>query len=217
MTSRWLNVNHLVDMAKDKASEFLTKEQIITAAQETIRRYGVSKTSVTDVAKLLGVSHGTIYRHYASKKELLEGVTAQWLEDEIIAPLGKVVRERSNPEERIQHLKLYIETLIQLKRHYASSDTELFEMYARVTQESADIIYRHVEQLTQHLTEIIQQDRHLNIKSPGKVAAAILHATARFHHPAHAYEWHSQTIDEEFEQVWLLVVLGMLHLNIGRD
>jgi len=211
-----VSLNHLKDMTKDKTSDFLTKEQIITAAQETIRRFGAAKTSVTDVAKLLGVSHGTIYRHYASKKELLEGVTAQWLEDEIIAPLAKVVSEQPDAGEGIQHLKKYIETLIHLKRHYAESDTALFEMYAKVTQESAELIYQHVEQLTQHLSEIIQRDQQLRFPRPEKVAAGILHATARFHHPAHAYEWHSETIHEEFEQVWLLIEQGVFHLNTGR-
>lgn len=89
-------------------------------------------------------------------------------------------------------------------------------MYAKVTQESAELIYRHVEQLTQHLAEIIQQDQQLRFPNPNKVAAGILHATARFHHPAHAYEWHRETIDEEFEQVWLLIEQGVFHLNSGR-
>lgn len=200
-------------MEKDKTSEFLTKEQIIAASQETLRRFGVAKTSVTDVAKLLGVSHGTIYRHYKSKKELLEGVTAQWLEDEIIAPLTAITKDQSYSGEGIRHLKVYIEALIRLKRYYAESDAELFEMYARVTQESAEIIDKHVQHLIRHLREIIQQDNQFKFSNPDVVAKAILQATARFHHPAHAYEWLSPTIDAEFAQVWLLLEKGLLHLD----
>ncbi|HBU85574.1 MULTISPECIES: TetR/AcrR family transcriptional regulator [Paenibacillus] len=204
-------------MEKDKTSEFLTKEQIIAASQETLRRFGVAKTSVTDVAKLLGVSHGTIYRHYKSKKELLEGVTAQWLEDEIIAPLTAITKDQSYSGEGIRHLKVYIEALIRLKRYYAESDAELFEMYARVTQESAEIIDKHVQHLIRHLREIIQQDNQFKFSNPDVVAKAILQATARFHHPAHAYEWLSPTIDAEFAQVWLLLEKGLLHLDQERE
>ncbi|KOY12648.1 TetR/AcrR family transcriptional regulator [Paenibacillus xylanivorans] len=204
-------------MEKDKTSEFLTKEQIIAASQETLRRFGVAKTSVTDVAKLLGVSHGTIYRHYKSKKELLEGVTAQWLEDEVIAPLTAITKDQSYSGEGIRHLKVYIEALIRLKRHYAESDAELFEMYARVTQESAEIIDKHVQHLIRHLREIIQQDNQFKFSNPDVVATAILQATARFHHPAHAYEWLSPTIDAEFAQVWLLLEKGLLHLDQERE
>ncbi|MEC0108253.1 TetR/AcrR family transcriptional regulator [Paenibacillus taichungensis] len=204
-------------MDKDKTSEFLTKEQIIAATQVTLRRFGVAKTSVTDVAKLLGVSHGTIYRHYKSKKELLEGVTAQWLEDEIIAPLTAIAKDQSYNGEGTRHLKVYIEVLIARKRHYAESDAELFEMYARVTQESGDIIAKHVQQLVRHLSEIIQQENHFQFNNPDVVATAILQATARFHHPAHAYEWQSPTIDVEFAQVWLLIEKGLLHLEQERE
>jgi AcrR family transcriptional regulator len=204
-------------MEKDKTSEFLTKEQIIAASQETLRRFGVAKTSVTDVAKLLGVSHGTIYRHYKSKKELLEGVTAQWLKDEIIAPLTAITKDQSYSGEGIRHLKVYIETLIRLKRHYAESDAELFEMYARVTQESAEIIDKHVQHLIRHLSEIIQQENRFKFSNRDVVATAILQATARFHHPAHAYEWLSPTIDAEFAQVWLLLEKGLLYLDQERE
>jgi AcrR family transcriptional regulator len=204
-------------MEKDKTSEFLTKEQIIAASQETLRRFGVAKTSVTDVAKSLGVSHGTIYRHYKSKKELLEGVTAQWLEDEIIAPLTAITKDQSYSGEGIRHLKVYIETLIRLKRHYAESDAELFEMYARVTQESAEIIDKHVQHLIRHLSEIIQQENQFKFSNRDVVATAILQATARFHHPAHAYEWLSPTIDAEFAQVWLLLEKGLLYLDQERE
>jgi AcrR family transcriptional regulator len=166
---------------------------------------------------LLGVSHGTIYRHYKSKKELLEGVTAQWLEDEIIAPLTAITKDQSYSGEGIRHLKVYIEALIRLKRHYAESDAELFEMYARVTQESAEIIDKHVQHLIRHLSEIIQQENQFKFSNRDVIATAILQATARFHHPAHAYEWLSPTIDAEFAQVWLLLEKGLLYLDQERE
>jgi hypothetical protein len=35
-------------------------------------------------------------------------------------------------------------------------------------------------------------------------------ATAKFHHPAHAKEWLSPTIDQEFETVWNLILSGII-------
>ncbi|QLG39446.1 MULTISPECIES: TetR/AcrR family transcriptional regulator [unclassified Paenibacillus] len=154
---------------------------------------------------------------HESKKELLEGVTAQWLEDEIIAPWTAITKDQSYNREGTRHLKVYIEALIARKRHYAESDAELFEMYARVTQESADIINKHVQHLVRHLSEIIQQENPFQFNNPDVLAAAILQATARFHHPAHVYEWQSPAIDAEFEQVWLLIEKGLLHLEQERE
>ena len=40
--------------------ETLTRERILEAAEEVLRRFGLAKTTVVDVARALGVSHGSI-------------------------------------------------------------------------------------------------------------------------------------------------------------
>ncbi len=57
----------------------LTREKILEAAENVLRRYGLSKATVVDVARMLGVSHGSVYRHFASKAELREAVLRVWL------------------------------------------------------------------------------------------------------------------------------------------
>ena len=44
--------------------EILTPERILDAAEEVLRRFGPTKTTVVDVARALGVSHGSVYRHF---------------------------------------------------------------------------------------------------------------------------------------------------------
>ena len=50
--------------------------RILDAAEEMLRRHGVQKTNVVDVARALGMSHGNIYRHFPSKQALLDAVDA---------------------------------------------------------------------------------------------------------------------------------------------
>ena len=50
------------------------------ATEEVLRRYGPAKATVVDVAKALGVSHGSVYRHFATKAALREAVTRRWLD-----------------------------------------------------------------------------------------------------------------------------------------
>jgi Tetracyclin repressor-like, C-terminal domain len=40
-------------------------------------------------------------------------------------------------------------------------------------------------------------------------ARAILIATVRFHHPAHAAEWLDPTIDATYDEVWALLMDGL--------
>lgn len=48
----------------------LSAERILDTAEEVLRRFGPAKASVLDVARALGVSHGSVYRHFPSKAAL---------------------------------------------------------------------------------------------------------------------------------------------------
>ncbi|WP_445506233.1 TetR/AcrR family transcriptional regulator [Niallia sp. 03190] len=194
----------------EKKNTILSKKDILDAAEKTFRHYGPKKTSVTDIAKLLNVSHGTIYRHYSSKTVLREAVTERWLEEEIIAPLQALINSEAADSEEL--LKTYILHLISLKRNHALNDEEMFEMYTEVTAESAALIQHHVNCIIEQLIFVIEKGINANIikevKDKNKLARSIFFATARFHHPSHAYEWKSKTINEEFDQVWDLIKEG---------
>jgi hypothetical protein len=41
------------------------------------------------------------------------------------------------------------------------------------------------------------------------VGRAVLHATAKFHHPAHAAEWGEPGLDQELEAVYRLILSGL--------
>src|SRR6185369_4496599 len=68
------------DGAPARMTQPLTPERILLAAEEVLRRHGPAKANVVDVARALGVSHGSVYRHFPSKQALREAVTQRWLE-----------------------------------------------------------------------------------------------------------------------------------------
>ena len=57
----------------------LTFERILEAAQDVLRRYGPGKTTGFDVARELGVSHGSVYCHFPSNAALRDPVAERWL------------------------------------------------------------------------------------------------------------------------------------------
>ncbi|TPQ25368.1 TetR family transcriptional regulator, partial [Bradyrhizobium guangdongense] len=67
----------------------LTPERILEVTEDVLRRYGLAKATVVDVARALDVSHGSVYRHFPSKASLREAVAKRWL-DRIDAPLRKI-------------------------------------------------------------------------------------------------------------------------------
>ncbi|BEU99345.1 TetR/AcrR family transcriptional regulator [Novosphingobium olei] len=52
----------------------LTKAEVIEAAISCIERFGVAKTSMTDVARVLGVTRQTVHRLFETRNELIEAV-----------------------------------------------------------------------------------------------------------------------------------------------
>ena len=52
----------------------LTPERILEVTEDVLRRFGLAKATVVDVARALDVSHGSVYRHFPSKASLREAV-----------------------------------------------------------------------------------------------------------------------------------------------
>lgn len=188
----------------------LTKETILDAAEQVLRRYGPDKTSVVDVARALQVSHGTLYRHFSSKSTLREAVTERWLEKIIITPLEAItVQSGASAAAR---LHLWFDTLIHIKRTYSVNDSEMFAMYTAVTLDAVEMITNHVNHLIDQIAQLLEDGiKSLEFKSvESKVTArALFIATSRFHHPAHANEWLAATNDQEFASVWELILSGI--------
>jgi AcrR family transcriptional regulator len=163
----------------------LTRDDILQAAEDVLRRYGPAKANVVDVARALGVSHGSVYRHFPSKAALREAVAERFL-DEMSEPLEPI---DGDP-------RLWFDTLIATKRRKAAEDPELFATYVALAAESQDVIQRHVDHLIQSLARSVKDEQ---------TARAMFIATARFHDPAHAATWGDPQIDEDFEAVWALL------------
>jgi AcrR family transcriptional regulator len=72
----------------------LTRDRILAAAEDVIRRHGPAKATVLDVARALGVSHTAVYKHVATKAELRDLVVGRWLEA-TMPPLRAIVAQPS--------------------------------------------------------------------------------------------------------------------------
>ncbi|MCF2532393.1 TetR family transcriptional regulator [Yinghuangia soli] len=186
----------------------LTPEQILSAAEDVLRRYGPAKATVVDVARALGVSHGSVYRHFPSKAALRDAVTRRWL-DRTHAQLSEVVASDSPAEAR---LRAWLETLYAAKRAKAHDDPELFAAYSQLVTETSSSVERHLAELTAQLTDIIEDGINEGAfarTDPVAAADAVFSATARFHDPVHAREWNDPGTQQSFDNVCTLLLAGL--------
>ena len=191
-------------------SAALTSEAILDAAEQVLRRFGPAKTTVVDVARVLEVSHGTVYRHFASKAALRDAVTERWL-DRVSAPLEAVVTRRGKAENR---LRAWLELLAESKQSMAREDPELFATFHALTSESREVVAEHLARLSGQLSEIVASGvasgEFAAVADVDRTGWAILQATARFHHPAHAAEWGEPDLAQDFAAVFDLLVHGLV-------
>jgi AcrR family transcriptional regulator len=188
--------------------EILTPEKILVAAEDMLRRYGPTKTTVLDVARTLGVSHGSVYRHFPSKAALRDAVTKRWL-GRVMVPLRPIVEESGPAPER---LKRWLLTLAAVKRAKVLNDPELFATYSVLTGEAREVVKEHIVHLREQVTRIIADgvaNGEFEVADPADAAQAVLYATTHFHSPAHAPEWSEPGLDAAFENVWSLILCGL--------
>ncbi|GAA4634792.1 TetR family transcriptional regulator [Actinoallomurus vinaceus] len=189
--------------------EPLDAETIVSATEEVLRRHGPEKTTVLDVARLLGVSHGSVYRHFPSKAALREAVIRRWL-DRVREDLAATVQDSElTPPDRLRGL---LTAMFATKWTKAREDPELFATFRALAAEHSTVSSAHVAFLLAQIRAIVVDgiaDGDFAAGEPDAIARAILNATSRFHDPTHAAEWHSPEVEAESTDVISLILNGI--------
>jgi AcrR family transcriptional regulator len=189
----------------------LTAEAILVTTEEVLRRYGPAKATVVDVARALGVSHGSVYRHFPSKAALREAVTGRWLvrAHEGLAELA------AGPGPAPDRLRRWLATLFESKRRKTLDDPELFATFSVLAAENSTVVAAHIQDLRGQLARIIADGvaggefTEFTAADPAAAARAVFDATSRFHDPVHAGAWSDPRIGEAFDGVCTLVLAGL--------
>ena len=193
----------------------LSLAQILATAEAVLRRFGPAKATVVDVARALGVSHTAVYRHVASKAALRDLVLERWLEATVL-PMRAIAGAEGPAPERLRRL---IDALIAVKRRRAAEDPELFTAYRALAAEAQAVVARHLGELVDLTAAVVRAGMEAGAFRAGDPVAAgraVLFATSRFHHPAHAAEWQDPTLDAAYQDVWRMLMDGLARVP-GRS
>ncbi|MFF7947069.1 TetR family transcriptional regulator [Streptomyces griseorubiginosus] len=189
-------------------TETLTAERILEATEEVLRRHGPAKATVVDVARALGVSHGSVYRHFRTKAALRAAVIKRWLDRTSVSLAGIAADEDRTPQTRLRD---WLAALFEAKRRKAGDDPELFATYMVLTREAGSVVDEHIADLTGQLTGIIEAGTAAGVFTgdPAAQARAVFQATGRFHDPAYYTEWERPEADGDFAALVELLLRGL--------
>jgi AcrR family transcriptional regulator len=186
----------------------LTPERILEVTEDVLRRYGLAKATVVDVARALDVSHGSVYRHFPSKASLRQAVAKRWL-DRANAPLEKIAEATGPAPARLER---WLRALFTIKHKKVCDDPEMFATYLALAQEACEVVKAYKERLIDQIAHILSdgvKQGAFQITDIKATARAVLEATIRFHHPAHSEEWSDPALPARIDALLALLLRGL--------
>jgi AcrR family transcriptional regulator len=162
--------------------EYQTKCRIVEAAEALFKQFGYQKTTVSDIAKKLGMSPANVYRFFESKKEINETVALR-LTGEVEAACQKLADGPSSASERIASI---IATIHTMSKERYTDDVRMHEMVAAAMRDSWPMVKEHILRVDGIIAGVVKQgiDTGEFIKADPFVTARCLHtAIMRFSHP----------------------------------
>ena len=186
----------------------LTPERILEVTEDVLRRFGLAKATVVDVARALDVSHGSVYRHFPSKASLREAVAKRWL-DRANAPLQEIAESTGPATARLER---WLRTMIEIKHKKVGDDPEMFATYLALAQEACKIVKAHKDGLVDQIVHILSdgvKQGVFHLTDARTTALVIFDATTRFHHPAHAGEWRDPQLAARIDALLALLLKGL--------
>jgi AcrR family transcriptional regulator len=186
----------------------LTPERILEVTEDVLRRYGLAKATVVDVARALDVSHGSVYRHFPSKASLRQAVAKRWL-DRVNTPLLEIAQSSSPPPARLER---WLRTMIAIKHKKVTEDPEMFQTYLTLAQEACQAVRAHKDGLVDQIAGILSDgvaQGVFEVADTKATARAVFDGTCRFHHPAHAEEWKDPQHAARVDALLALLLKGL--------
>ena len=186
----------------------LTPERILEVTEDVLRRFGLAKATVVDVARALDVSHGSVYRHFPSKQSLRQAVAKRWL-DRANAPLAKIAETTGPAPARLEK---WFRTMFDIKCKKVCDDPEMFATYLTLAREACEVVKAHKERLVDQVAHIIAdgvKQGAFQVTDARVAARAVFDATTRYHHPAHSDEWKDPQLAARIDALLALLLKGL--------
>jgi AcrR family transcriptional regulator len=139
---------------------------------------------VVDIARALGTSHTTIYRHFRSKADIFDALVIEAMRDE--EEMASRFAETDGPiAERLEGMVL---ALHARKRDRFATDPEVYGLYRRIVEERPEIIAAYAGAVTALVARILADGirrGEVRIDDVEAAAGVVRDAVTVFVHPAH--------------------------------
>ena len=155
------------------------REEILDAAEKLFAAKGFDNTSTGDILDAVGIARGTLYYHFKSKEDILDGVI-QRVTERLMQDAGRIVRKRELPVlERL--IKAIMSLNVESKIGYEIMEQVHRPQNALMHQKMQAILLAGINPiLTELVEEGIRQGIFHTQYPESMVEMAILYANVAF-------------------------------------
>jgi AcrR family transcriptional regulator len=159
------------------------KARILAAASAELKRHGVRKFTVVDVARAAGMTHPNIYRYFTSKTALIDALVTAWLK-----PLEELVETViAAPDPVPDKLERMITAISRVYRSARNEEPELFQAFAAATAASRAVSRKHRARLRKAFERVLEEGIGagvVTIRDRSRAQALLIDSCWRFIDPA---------------------------------
>lgn len=169
----------------------INREVILRVAEQLIEERGVEKTTLTQVAKHLGVSHAALYKYFKNKEDLWTTVATNWLNRVLISVF------QFNPKgytSKIDILHDWLWEITLCKKQAFDSNKRMFTLYTTYISENPVLEEKHIKELLEKMSSLLSYPEKDEL-------LIILEIFAIFLAPAFAKTW-GNNLQVRFEMTW---------------
>ena len=159
------------------------KGRILAAAAQQLRKHGLRRFTVVDVAASAGMTHPNVYRYFTSKVALVDALVANWLrplEDRI----DTVVSAADPVPDKLERM---VSAIARAYRAARIEEPELFAAFAAATSAGRPVARKHRTRMRRAFERVIEEGIGTGIigmRDRGKAQTLLVDASWRFIDPA---------------------------------
>jgi AcrR family transcriptional regulator len=136
-------------------SDHSVRDQIVEAATEHFSHYGYEKTTVSDLAKVIGFSKAYIYKFFDSKQAIGEVICSNRL-SAIMQAVDQTLVEAPTASEKLRRM---FRALVEAGSDLFFRDRKLYDIAAAAAGEQWPSARRHEERIQHLILQIVREGR----------------------------------------------------------
>jgi len=129
------------------------REAIINAAKQRLRKYGIQKTKMQEIAEDVGIAVGTLYLYFKNKNDILIASIEAYGQQHI-AYAEEILNSAKSPQEK---LKCYIINRFRITEDINNSGSHAAELVRAVMKLKPDLLEEQSSWTRKNISKILRE------------------------------------------------------------